>query len=118
MRCKSQRIAARREGNGVHPPARRVHVLAADGVERDALSPRRGLGPLVDALDECGEDAGVGVGGAGREEDAVGVPGEREHRRAQWLLEVLGHPPVVLLLKVADGDGARARADGEFGLVG
>lgn len=33
---------------------------------------------------------------------------------ADGLLDVLGHPPVVLLFEVADGDDAGAGADGEF----
>ena len=37
---------------------------------------------------------------------------------ADRLLDVLGHPPVVLLFEVADGDDAGAGADGEFGLGG
>jgi hypothetical protein len=37
---------------------------------------------------------------------------------ADGLLQVLRHPPVVLLFEVAYSDEAVARADGEFGLIG
>ncbi len=58
----------------------------------------------------------MGVGGAGGEEDRVGVPGEGGDGAADGLLEVLGDPPVVLGLEVAHGDEAVARTDGELGL--
>lgn len=35
---------------------------------------------------------------------------------ANWLLQVLGHPPIVLLLEVADGNDTVTRANGELGL--
>jgi len=46
------------------------------------------------------------------------MPGDRGDGRANGLLEVLGHPPVVFGLEVAHGDGAGATPDGEFGLGG
>jgi hypothetical protein len=42
------------------------------------------------------------------------VPGEGGDGTADGLLQVLGDPPVVLLLEVADGDHAGSRADGEL----
>jgi len=46
------------------------------------------------------------------------VPGDGGDGAADRLLDVLGHPPVVLLLEVADCDDAGAGADCEFGLRG
>jgi hypothetical protein len=56
---------------------------------------------VVSHLDVGGEDADLEVGGAGGEENVVGVPVQR-------LLDVLRHPPVVLLVEVADGDNPRS----------
>ncbi|KFY74314.1 hypothetical protein V498_09990, partial [Pseudogymnoascus sp. VKM F-4517 (FW-2822)] len=111
-------VAAGREGRRVNPACGVVEVLAAHGVEWQALAPRAGLGALIDALDEGGEDAGVRVGGACGEEDGVGVPGYGRDGAADGLLDVLGYPPVVFFFEVADGDDAGAGADGEFGFRG
>lgn len=60
----------------------------------------------------------MSVCGASGEEHGVGVPGYGCDGAADGLLDVLGHPPVVLLFEVAYGDEARAGADGELGLGG
>jgi len=44
------------------------------------------------------------------------VPGHGGDGAANRLLQVLGYPPVVFLLKVAHGDQACARTYSEFGL--
>lgn len=106
------------ERNAVDPARGVVQELAAHGVKWEALSPGGGLRTLIDALDERGEDASVAVGGAGGEEHRVGVPGDGGDGGADGLLDVLRHPPVVFLLKVADGDEAGAGADSELGLGG
>ena len=54
---------------------------------------------------------GLEVRGAGSHEDVVGVPVEAVDGGADGLLDVLAHPPVVLLLKVTHRDGARAAAN-------
>lgn len=46
------------------------------------------------------------------------MPGEGSDCASDWLLEVLGDPPVVLFFEVADRDYAGAGADGEFALGG
>lgn len=114
---ESEGITRRRESDAVHPAGGAIQVLAADGVERQALAPSRSLGTGISALDERAEDASVAVGAASGEQHAVGVPGNAGDGGAQRLLQVLGHPPVVLLLEVADGNDAGARADGELALV-
>lgn len=115
MSSKSKTVTAGRKGNRVHPACRVVQVLAADGVERQTLAPGAGLRLFVDALDEAGEDAGVCIGRTGSQQNRVGMPGNAGDGAADRLLEVLGHPPVVLLLKVADGNDAVTGTDGEFG---
>jgi len=42
------------------------------------------------------------------------VPVQAENRGADGLLDVFAHPPVVVLLKVADTDAARARGNCKF----
>ena len=118
MRRERQGVSARAESDGVDPAGRVVQELAADGVERQALAPGGRLGTLVGALDEGREDTGVSVGGTGGQEDRVRVPGDRGDGRPDRLLQMLGYPPVVLLLEVADGDDAVAGADGELGFRG
>lgn len=95
-----------------------VQVLAADSVERETLSPCRGLRTRVDVLDEGREHASVSVGRSCGEQDRVGVPGDTGDGGANGLLDVLGDPPVVLLFKVADGDQTSTRAHSELGLGG
>lgn len=112
-----QCITGRRKGDRVNPATRLVCVFAADSVEGDTLSPSSRLGALVDALDERGEDSGVGICGAGGKKDRVWMPGEGEDGRAEGLLDVLGYPPVVLLFKVANGNHTGTGANGEFSLV-
>lgn len=60
----------------------------------------------------------MAVGAAQGKQDAVGVPGDAADGAAEGLLEVLGHPPIVLLFKVADSGNSSTAADGELGLVG
>lgn len=76
VRRERQGVSARAESDGVNPAGRVIQELAADGVERQALAPGGGFGTLVGALDEGREYAGVGVGGAGGQEDGVRVPGD------------------------------------------
>lgn len=118
MRDERQRITARREGASVHPRGRVVEKLATYSVEWQALTPRARLRPRVDALDEAAEHARMPVCATGGDEDRVWVPRDRGDCATDGLLEMLGHPPVVLLLEVADSDGAGAATDCEFGLRG
>lgn len=60
----------------------------------------------IDALDERREDVGLGIRRTSSEEDVVRMPVDREDRGAKRLLDVLGDPPVVLLVKRAHGDGS------------
>lgn len=56
--------------------------------------------------------------GSGGEEAVVGVPIEGGDGALDGLLDVLGHPPVVLGVKVADGDEAGPAPHREFVLRG
>lgn len=56
----------------------------------------------------------MGVGGARCQEDGVGVPGEGGDGTANGLLQMLRNPPVILLLKIADGDHTSSRTDGKL----
>lgn len=114
----SKCVSGGRKRDGVYPAARAVAELATHSVERQALSPHGRLGALVNALDESGKHARMGVGRAGGEKDRVGVPVQREDGSAERLLEVLRHPPVILLFEVTHGDDSGSRTDGEFRLIG
>ena len=50
-------------------------------------------------------------------ENVVWMPRERKDGRANRFLDVLCDPPIVVGVKVTDGDEARCRADGEFVLL-
>lgn len=113
--CK--RIARWREADAVHPACRAIQVLAADGVERQPFAPGGRLRTGISTFDERAENARVPIGAACCEKDGVRVPGDAGDGGAQGLLEVLGNPPVVFFLEVADGNDPRSGADSEFRLV-
>ena len=115
---KGESITARGESDGVDPSGGAVQELTTDGIEGQTLSPHARLGTGVDALDKAGKDAGVGIGGAGSEKNRVRMPVDGGDGTPDGLLQVLGDPPVVLLLEVADGDDAVTGTDGELGLGG
>lgn len=91
-----------------------VQELSADGVEGQTLAPNGRSRSLVDTLDEGAENASVSIGAAEGKQDTVGVPGNAGDGAAERLLEVLGHPPVVLFLKVADSSNSGTAADGKL----
>jgi len=111
---KGKRIAGRRKRNVVDPAGRGVQKLAAHGVEGQALAPHARRRPLVDAFDEAAKDARVAVRRARRQQHAVRVPAHARDRRPDRLLQLLRHPPVVLLFEMADGDQPSTRAGGEL----
>lgn len=54
---------------------------------------------LVDTLDERREDVCLGICSSCSEENVVGVPIDRQNSRPNRLLDVLGYPPIVLLIE-------------------
>ena len=65
-------------------------------------------------LDIGGEYPNLEVCGAGGQEHVVWVPVHGGDCASDGPLDVLGHPPVVVLLKVADGYNPGARAHGKL----
>lgn len=118
MSGEGETVTTRRESDGVNPTSRVVQELSTDSVERDPLTPSGRLGAGIDALDEAGENTSVGIGRAGSKKDRIRMPGNTGDSAANWLLQVLGNPPVILLLEIADGNDAVAGTDGELVLVG
>lgn len=116
MRSKGKSISAGRKGHRVHPASRVVQVFSADGVEGQSLTPDTRLGTLINTLDKGGQHSGMGIGRAGGEEHGVGVPRDAGDGTADGLLQVLGNPPVVFLLKVANGNDTVSGTHGKLGL--
>jgi hypothetical protein len=59
---------------------------------------------LIDTLDECRKDICFSIRSSCSEQDVVGVPVDGQYSRPDRLLDVLGHPPVVLLVKRTNSD--------------
>jgi hypothetical protein len=60
---------------------------------------------LIDTLDERRENVCLGIGSSGSKQDIVWVPVDRKYSRPDGLLDVLGHPPIVLFIERTDSDG-------------
>ena len=118
VRREGQGVAAGREYNGMDPACRVIEIFAANCVERKTLAPDGGLRSFVNTLDEAGEDAGMGVCRSGREKNRVRMPIKSGDCALDRLLEVLGDPPVVLLLEIADCDHSGTRTNSKLLLGG
>ena len=118
MARKCQGIATRRKRTRLNPSRGIIQKLSADGIKRQPLTPRTGLRALINALDIPGEHSAVRIRRSSSQQDGVGVPRQSRDGAADWLLQVLGDPPVVFLLEVANRDDAGAGAHGEFLLRG
>jgi hypothetical protein len=59
---------------------------------------------LIDTLDKCREDICFSIRSSRSEQDVVRVPVDGQYSRPDRLLDVLGYPPVVLLVERADSD--------------
>lgn len=71
----------------------------------------------IDPLDERRKHPGLGIRAPRGDQDVVRVPIDGQDRGPQRFLEVLGDPPIVLLVKGTDGDRPRSAAHGELVLV-
>lgn len=59
----------------------------------------------------------MSIRASGSEKDRIRVPGKREYRRTERLLDVFGHPPVVLFFEVAHSDYAGAGTNSKLRFV-
>jgi hypothetical protein len=59
---------------------------------------------LIDTLDESREDISLSIRSSRSEQDVVGVPVDGQDSRPDRLLDVLGYPPIVLLVKRTNSD--------------
>lgn len=109
-------VAVAGEADAVNPAAALAGILELGHqlAERHPVAPGRRRRLALHVLDVGGEDARLVVGGARDEQHIVRMPVERRDGRADRLFDVLRHPPIVLRLKVADGDEAGARAHGQL----
>lgn len=97
---------------GVAPVGTELNAKGKTGAEGGGS----GLG--IDALDEARHDEDLAICAAAGEQDVVRVPVNGEDRGFDALANVLGDPPVVVLLEVADGDVLSSAGDGELVAVG
>lgn len=73
---------------------------------------------LIHFLEISGEDPRLEVGGTSSKQDTIRVPVKRQDGGSDRLLDVLGSPPVLLLIELTDCNGSRSRSYSELGLVG
>jgi hypothetical protein len=114
MSSERETVSAGGERNRVHPSSRVVQILSTNRVERKSLAPNSGRRTSVHTLDKGGEDSGMSIGRSSSQKDRVGVPGYTGDGTADRLLQVLGNPPIVLLLEVADSNDPVTGSDGEL----
>merc|ERR550539_915663 len=114
-----QLAAVTRKADGVDPTSSvlRVGELRHQISHRHPVTPGCGGRFVLDLPDVAGVDADLEVRGAGGEEDVVGVPVKTGHGGLEWLLDVFGDPPVVVLLVVTDRDDLGSAAHSELVLL-
>ena len=112
LRDKSELVSRRSPPHTLHPSSSGVlaqHLMP----EREPLSVGGVLRLLIQTLDESREDTDLPVTSSGGNQHISRVPVNRGDS-GLVLFDVLGDPPVVLLLVVADGDTFSAAGDSEF----
>merc|ERR1719219_3197877 len=114
-----QPAAVTREADGVDPTPSvlRVGELRHQISHRHPVALGCGRRFVLDLPDVAGVDADLEVRGAGSEEDVVGVPVQAGHGGLERLLDVFGHPPVVVLLVVTDRNDLGSAAHSELVLL-
>merc|ERR1719384_2798672 len=99
------------------PAIWRVGEIRHEVTHRHPGAPRSGAWLGLNLLDEPGVDTDLEVGGPGRQEDVVRMPVQTGHGGLERLLDVLGDPPVIVLLVIADGDDLGSASHRELVLV-
>jgi len=113
---KGQGLSIGGEGDIMDPTTGRE--FTKDITKGELGTPRGGFRLVIDSLDVTGEDTGLEVGGTAGDEDIVGVPINGEDGGADGLLDVLADPPIIILLKVTDGDALGTAGHGELITLG
>jgi hypothetical protein len=113
----SQTVAVRREADSVDPSITGTAVLGTERVERQTLTPRGRCRLLIQSLDVGRVNTGLHVGRAGGQENIVGMPFDTQHGGTDGLLQMLTHPPIIVLVKVADGNASGSTGHGKFVLL-
>lgn len=88
MACKSQRIPAGREGARMNPTGGVIQKLAANGIERNSLTPRAWFWAGIDAFDKTREYSRMRIGRSSGKQHRVRMPGKRRNSTADRLLEM------------------------------
>ncbi|KAA1137088.1 hypothetical protein PGTUg99_009595 [Puccinia graminis f. sp. tritici] len=114
---EGQYVPAWGEADVVDPAAGGSGEVATDRVERNSLAPDRRSRLRVDPLDVSAEDPTGGIGRAGGKQDRVGMPGQTEDGRTEWLFEMLGHPPVRFVVILTHRNCPRPRSYRKLSLV-
>lgn len=109
-------IAIAGEANAMYPAAalRGILELGHQLTERHSIAPGRRRRLTLHVLDIGRKYACLVIGRAGHQQHIIRMPVERRNGRANRFLDVLRHPPIVLRLKVTDGNEASARANRQF----
>lgn len=115
---ESKHVTARAEADSVNPTTSWSAELATNGSEGQSLTPDTGRRLSINTLDVSTEHSSLHVGTTSGQKHVVLVPFQRQHSRPERTLNVLGNPPVVVLLKRADADDPSTGGNGELVLVG
>jgi len=112
---KGKPVARGAEGDTLDPT---TALKLAEGLVEGLLLAPWGLDlTAVDFPDSAVEDTSLEIGGGGGKKLVVGMPCDASDGAAV-LLYVLADPPIVVLLKVADGDDLGAAGDSELVTLG
>lgn len=114
---KCECVSRGAESDTLDPASGLIEVFAADGVERQTLAPNTRLRPLVNALDKCTKDPCMSVCTSDTKQYRVGMPCDTGDCAAQWLFQVLRHPPIVLFLEIAYGCDSCSTSYSKLGLA-
>ena len=114
---ESQRLTRRAKRNAMDPASRVIKVLPADRIKWQPLTPHTRLRPRIHPLDKPREHPRVTIRAPGRQQHRVRMPRHSRDRALDRLLQMLAHPPVVLLLEVTYSNNPRAAPNRKLLLV-